>query len=109
MKQDKDQTPKRNDFGLQRNLFIWPPSLYNLVVHGTLWNVRAVVHKVRTNNKFACFQVPVKQNRSRVPAGSKCWDKQVYPSHARLTQGECVERTVPTSDTKVSAFLKSIM
>lgn len=63
MKQDKDQTPKRNDFGLQRNLFIWPPSLYNLVVHGTLWNVRAVVDKVRTNNKFACFQMPVKQNR----------------------------------------------
>ena len=32
--------------------------LYDLVVHGTLGNVRAVVHKVRANNKLARFEVP---------------------------------------------------
>ena len=32
--------------------------LYDLVVHGTLGHVRAVVHKVRANNKLARFEVP---------------------------------------------------
>lgn len=32
--------------------------LYDLVVHGTLGNVRAVVHKMRANNKLARFEVP---------------------------------------------------